>query len=166
MAPRTTVVAASIAATLSLCFVQSAAAQVARPRADFSPAAIRAAASAAAPLGGARVEAKAADIERQRPSILMTSLYATTALVQGLDAHSTLKAIHVGATERNPMMSFLTSHPPVFVALKTGAAAGLIVAGRKLAKHSKLKAAIALIAIDSTYAVIVAHNYKVAARLR
>lgn len=164
MIPRTTFVAALIALALTPCFVQPAAAQDAPARVSFTPSRLKTSAVAAA--RAARFDASVTSIERTRPSMLMTSLYVTTAVVQGLDTHSTLSAIHVGARERNPMMSYLTSHPPVFVALKAGAAAGLIVAGRRLAKHSKLRAAIALIAIDSTYALIVAHNYKVAARLR
>ena len=164
MVLRNVFVAALFALTFSPCFIRSAAAQYAPARVNFAPASLRS--SAFAPERAVRFDAKAPDLEKRRPSILMTSLYATTALVQGLDAHSTLKAISVGATERNPIMSFLTSHPPVFVALKAGAAAGLIVAGRRLAKHNKVHAAIALIAIDSAYAFIVAHNYRVAARLR
>jgi hypothetical protein len=87
-------------------------------------------------------------------------------LTQGLDAHSTLKALNAGATERNPLMSFLTSHPPAFLALKTSAAAGLIFAGQRIAKHNKVHAALALVAVNSAYLVIATHNYRVASRLR
>ena len=63
-------------------------------------------------------------------------------------------------------MSYFTSHPPAFVALKAGAAAGLIFAGHRLARHNKFHAVVALVAIDSAYAIIAAHNYRVANRLR
>jgi hypothetical protein len=164
MAPRKTFVTALVALTLSPCFVRSAAAQEPSARPNFYS--VMAAPLADAPARAPMFDGKAASVERPRPSIFMTSLYTTTAIVQGLDAHSTLKAIHAGATERNPMMTPFTAHPPAFVALKAGAAAGLIFAGRRLARHSKLQAAIALIAIDSTYAIIAAHNYRVANRLK
>jgi hypothetical protein len=99
-------------------------------------------------------------------SMVLSALYATTALSQGLDAHSTMRALNAGATERNPLMSYLTSHPPAFVALKTGAAAGLIYAGQRLAKRNKTHAVIALVAVNSAYLTIAAHNYRVASRLR
>ena len=101
-----------------------------------------------------------------RPSVVMTSLYATTALMQGLDAHSTMKAINAGAVEKNPLMSYLTSHPTAFVALKTGAAVSLIYAGRRLAKRNKTHAVIALVAVNSAYLIIATHNYRVANSLR
>ena len=103
-----------------------------------------------------------AEATSRRPSIVMTSLYATTALMQGLDAHSTMKAINRGAVEKNPLMSYLTSHPAAFVALKAGAAAGLIFAGKRLAKRSKTQAIIALAAVNSAYFAIALHNYRVA----
>jgi len=166
MAPRKMLVAALAAFTLSPVCVRAALAQdaPATPRVRFAPVSF--APAAYVPLRVALFDAKASDLDRPRGSALMTSLYATTVLVQGLDAHSTLKAISVGATERNPLMHALTSSPPAFVALKAGAAVGLVFAGRRLARHNKVHAAIALIAIDSAYALIAMHNYKVAARLR
>jgi len=150
----------------SLGLARTAAAQSAPAHVDFSRAAIVAAVAAAG--APAAREDRAATIEPSdsHGSALMTSLYATTALVQGLDAHSTLTALHHGAHEGNPLMAYLTGHPPAFVALKAGAATGLIMAGRRLAKHSKLEAAVALIAIDSAYFAIAAHNYSIANRPR
>ena len=43
--------------------------------------------------------------ERPRRSALMTSLYTSTALMQGLDVHSTLRAFKNGAREGNPLMA-------------------------------------------------------------
>jgi len=113
----------------------------------------------------AAVNTKAEDIT-PRPSKVMFALYATTALMQGLDAHSTMKALDRGATEKNPLMSYLTSHPAAFVALKAGAAASLIFAGKRLAKRSKTQAIIALAAVNSAYFAIALHNYRVANSVR
>src|SRR4051812_24855353 len=73
-----------------------------------------------------RDDATPPSVEHSGKSAILTSLYATTALMQGLDVHSTMTAIHAGAVERNPAMSYLTGHPAAFVAMKSAAAAGLI----------------------------------------
>jgi len=128
--------AALVALTLTPCFVRPAAAKVTRPRDSTSR--LRPRRRRQRPgrpprhrFGPTERVATAPESEKRRPSIVMMSLYSATALVQGLDAHSTLKAINAGATERNPLMHALTAHPPVFVALKAGAAAGLIFAGQR-----------------------------------
>ena len=166
MRSRITFVIAFLALTLAPRLVSSAAAQDPAPQPDVFPVSFMPASLAGKSAAARPSHDKAAPVERSRPSILMTSLYATTALVQGMDAHSTLKALDAGATERNAAMKAFTARPPAFVALKTGAAAGLIFAGRRLARHSKVQAAVALIAVDSAYFFIAAHNYKVANRLR
>lgn len=164
MISRQTFVAVLVALTSSFFVVRSAAAQDVPARVDFSHPFVMSAASA--PVRAAGPDVAAAVVEKPRTSMLLKSLYATTAIVQGLDAHSTLKAINAGAREGNPLMSPFASHPPAFVALKAGAAAGLIVAGRRLARHNKVQAAVALIAINSAYALVAVHNYRTAARMR
>lgn len=103
---------------------------------------------------------------RKGPSFVMATLYTATALGQALDAHSTLSALHSGAKERNPIMGALAKHPPAFIALKAGAAVGLIYAGHSVAKKNKKQAIIVLAAIDAAYFAIAAHNYHVAGRQR
>src|SRR5215831_15454524 len=61
----------------------------------------------------------------QRPSAL-TSLYVGSALLQGFDTYSTLKVLHAGGAEANPMMRGVTSNPAAFIALKAGIAAASI----------------------------------------
>jgi len=46
--------------------------------------------------------------------------------------------------------------------MKAGAAAGIILAARSMAKRNKFAAVITLIGINSAYAAIVSHNYRVA----
>jgi hypothetical protein len=97
---------------------------------------------------------------------LMGSLYASTAVLQALDIHSTLKGLDRGATEANPMMSGLAARKGAFVATKIGVSAATILAARQMAKKNKLAAALTLVGINSLYAVVVSHNYKVVRSLR
>jgi len=164
MTPRRLVVVALLLMGSMLAVSRPAAAQIVnRPRLNFHDLNF----DSVAPAAPARSEDSASEPRApHKPSVLMTSLYGLTALAQALDAHSTMSALHAGAREGNPVMAALTSHPPAFIALKAGAAVGLIYAGHSVAKHSKLQAVIALAAIDSVYFAIAAHNYHVAARLR
>jgi hypothetical protein len=99
---------------------------------------------------------------RDRPSTLMTSLYASTVLMQALDVHSTLSAFSVGATEANPMMEGVTRTPAMFIAVKAGVAASTIFAAKQVYKRNKVAAVVTLVAINSAYAMVVSHNYRVA----
>jgi Domain of unknown function (DUF5658) len=105
-------------------------------------------------------------IARPRRSAFMTSLYTSTALMQGLDVHSTLLAFQHGARESNPLMAGITSNRAVFVATKAAVAVGTILAARSVSKHNKVMAAVTLVAINSAYALVVSHNYQVARAAR
>jgi hypothetical protein len=94
------------------------------------------------------------------------SLYATTAIMQALDVRSTLTAFQSGAVEGNPLMSQITKSRAGFVAMKAGIAASTILSAHQMAKHNKVAAIVTLVAVNSAYAVIVSHNYKVAQSLR
>jgi hypothetical protein len=97
---------------------------------------------------------------------LMVSLYATTATMQALDVHSTLRALDRGALEANPIMGRLVHNRPAFIATKAAVATGTILVARQVAKRNKIAAAVTLIAINSAYAYVAHHNYKVARQLR
>ena len=94
----------------------------------------------------------------------MLSLYATTAIVQGLDAHSTFRAIDAGAVERNPLLGSIADHRPAFIALKAGIAVAAIYAGHSLSRKRRVVAIVALVGIDVVYGSLVARNYRVANR--
>jgi hypothetical protein len=103
----------------------------------------------------------------QRPKFgtsksLLNSLYATTALMQALDIHSTYRALNAGAIEGNPAMGRLTSNPGAFIATKAAVAAGSIWAANRIAKKNKVAAIVTLVAVNSAYAMIVSHNYRLA----
>ena len=96
------------------------------------------------------------------PAVLMKSMYATTAVMQALDLHSTLQAFKAGAVEGNPLMAGITKNRVAFVATKAAVAASTMFAARQIAKRSKVGAVITMVAVNSAYAMIVRHNYKLA----
>jgi hypothetical protein len=103
---------------------------------------------------------------RRGPSFLMQSLYAATVVVQGLDTHSTFRALDAGGQEGNPFIGKLAEHRPAFLLFKAGIAASAIYLGRDMSKGHKVRAAITLIAINSAYLALVANNYRVAASMQ
>ena len=104
--------------------------------------------------------------ERRTSSSLLTSLYATTAVVQVLDVHSTLLALKAGAVEGNPLMAGVVNNRGAFLATKAAVAASTILAARQIAKKSRIGAIVTMVAVNSAYAMIVRHNYSLASRRR
>lgn len=103
---------------------------------------------------------------QKRISPVLSSLYASTALMQALDVHSTLLALDRGASEANPIMKGIVKNKAAFIALKAGIAAGTIFAARETAKKNRVAAIVTLVAMNSAYAMIINHNYKVARERR
>ena len=99
---------------------------------------------------------------QKRIDPMMSSLYVSTALMQGLDIHSTMKALNSGAIEANPLMKGVTGNKAAFIAMKAGIAAGTIFAAHKASKKNRVAAIVSLVAINSVYAMVVNQNYKVA----
>ena len=99
-------------------------------------------------------------------SALLTSLYVTTAITQALDIHSTMRAMDRGGVETNPLLSGIAGNKAAFIAVKSAVAAGSIFAARRLAKRNKVAAIATLFALNTAYAFVAHHNYKVAATLR
>jgi hypothetical protein len=96
----------------------------------------------------------------------LVGLYATTATLQMLDVRSTYAVLARGGAEGNPVMSRVVQNKPAFVAVKAALAAGTIIAARQMAKRSRLAAVVTLVALNSAYATVVAHNFSVARRLQ
>ena len=101
-----------------------------------------------------------------RRSPLLASLYASTAMWQALDVHSTLRILDRGGFEGNPMLAGLTQNRSAFIATKAAIAAGSIYAASRLGRHNKFAAVAALVGIDAAYALVVSHNYALARSLR
>jgi hypothetical protein len=126
------------------------AASIARPSQGLAPV--------ATPTGRGTFDA-------HRPGLL-PALYASTIVLQVLDAHSTMTALDRGAHEANPLMQGVARNRGALLAVKTGAAAGTIYLAEKMWKRNRA-GALALMAVTNAIdGFVVAHNYRVASRLR
>ncbi|HYN10684.1 MAG TPA: DUF5658 family protein [Vicinamibacterales bacterium] len=99
-------------------------------------------------------------------SPMLKSLYASTAIMQGLDVHSTMSVLNRGGGEANPLMAGLVRNKAAFIGVKAAVAASTILAARQIGKRNKVAAVATLVAINSAYALVVQHNYRVARNLR
>ena len=108
-----------------------------------------------APLHPARVEAGSL----RRPAAL-PALYLSFAVLQGLDAHSTLTAVRGGGREVNPAVKGLVNQPASFVGAKIAATAGTLYLTERLWKKHRVAAVVLMVAVNATYGAIVANNYR------
>lgn len=97
---------------------------------------------------------------------ILVPLYTSFAVLQALDVHSTRVAVARGAVERNPLAAGLVNRPAAFIAVKAGAVAGTVYLAERVRPHSRVGAILVMGALNSLYATVVAHNYRVAARAR
>jgi hypothetical protein len=117
--------------------------------------------AAVAPLDARRFEPP----RTHRPASL-PALYVSFAVLQGLDAHSTLTAVRAGRSEANPALKGVVSQPAAFVGVKLAAAAGTVYLTERLWKTHRAAAVVLMVALNATYGAIVANNYRGAARRR
>jgi hypothetical protein len=96
----------------------------------------------------------------------LKSLYATTVVMQALDIHSTMAVVSRGGAEANPLMAGLVDNKAAFIGVKAAVTATTIFAARKISKRSKTAAIVMLVAVNSAYALVVSHNYRVARSLQ
>jgi len=101
-------------------------------------------------------------IRKTATSALMNTLYASTAVMQALDVHSTFRALDAGAVEANPLLGGLAKNRAAFVAVKAAVAVSTILATRQIARRSRVGAVITSLAVNSAYAMIVRNNYRLA----
>ena len=95
----------------------------------------------------------------RRPRALIP-LYVSFASLQGLDAHSTTRALKRGAAEANPLMRGLAEHPAGLIAVKAAATTGVVLAGEKMWKRNRVAAIVFMAAANSAMAWVVQHNYR------
>ena len=99
--------------------------------------------------------------ELRRPDALMP-LYASLVALQGLDIHSTRRALSSGSgREANPAMRGVVKNGAAFLAVKAGATAGVIWASEKMWKKNRKRAVIFAAVVNVAMAAIVANNYRV-----
>lgn len=95
---------------------------------------------------------------------VLVPLYLSFAALQALDAHSTFRALDAGGAEANPLMAGLAGNRAAFMAVKAGVTASTIYLVEKVRVKSRTAAVVLMAAINSAYATIVAHNYRVTRR--
>ena len=95
----------------------------------------------------------------RRPRALVP-LYVSFASLQGLDAHSTTRALNRGAAEGNPLMRGLAAHPVGLVAIKAAATTGVVYAGEKMWKRNRAAAVVFMVVANSAMVWVVQHNYR------
>ena len=95
------------------------------------------------------------------PKGVQPALYGGLVVLQGLDVHSTLRAINAGHYESNPVMRWSVQHPAAFISMKAAASAATIYVAEKIRKRYPKRAMLFMAAVNSAYALIVVHNYNV-----
>jgi hypothetical protein len=101
-------------------------------------------------------------VRRERPQWL-TPMHIATVTMQMLDAHSTYAAIHdAHIVEANPLMRSMAENTATLVAVKAGVAAAIVYSTEKLARRHRVAAFATALAVNSAYAMLVAHNYSIA----
>ena len=90
------------------------------------------------------------------------SLIVSFAALQLMDAHSTVKALGAGGRESNPAMAGLASNRTALFAVKAGTAAATAYFAERLSRNHPRRATILMVVLNTAYAGIVAHNYRVA----
>jgi hypothetical protein len=95
---------------------------------------------------------------------LRRSMYVSFAALQIMDGISTRKALGNGASEANPAMSGLVRNGAALFAVKAGTAAATTFFAERLSKNHPRAATIMMAVLNTAYAAIVAHNYRVASR--
>jgi hypothetical protein len=92
---------------------------------------------------------------------ILLPLYVSFATLQVLDVHSTSRALAAGGVEANPVMRGVAGNPAALLAVKAGVTASTIVLAEKVRSKSRVGAILLMAALNSTYATVVAHNYRV-----
>jgi hypothetical protein len=110
------------------------------------------------------IKAQAPHESADQTAALRRSLYVSFAVLQALDARSTLAALRNGGAEANPLMAGAASNPGALLAVKMGAGAATIFVAEHVAKRNPVASLLIMAAMNSAYATIVAHNYSVAGR--
>ena len=102
----------------------------------------------------------------RRPAVL-PALYASSAVLQGYDAYSTLTVLKHGGVEQNPLMRGVVKSPAAFVALKAGMATASIMAAEHMWKrNNRVGAILTMVATNSAMAMVAAHNARVLRQVR
>lgn len=132
--------------------------------AEMEPTPISDAAAAAdAFLAPSRSKTSLASRSVRRPAPLVP-LYASLAVLQGLDIYTTSSAMSRGAVEANPGMQAVAGNAWASTAVKAAATAGSIYFIERAWKQNRKGAVILATVINAATAAVVAHNTQVSGR--
>jgi hypothetical protein len=92
-------------------------------------------------------------------------MYIAHGALQAADVATTLAAINRGAREANPLMQGAAGHPAALVGVKAAATVATVFTVEQVRKRNPTAAIVALVAINSTLAVVAVHNARVAASM-
>ena len=107
----------------------------------------------------------AAVLPKATSSPAIPLLYAGMIALQAMDIVSTHKALsRPGTYEANPVFGSVGGSLGAQIALKAGATAGIIYLTERMRKTNKVGAIVTMIALNSAYATLVAHNYAAGVR--
>jgi hypothetical protein len=121
--------------------------------------------SASLPLGAPLARGTArpfdADLHVSR-GVALPVLYGTLAGLQAYDGWTTVKAVHLGATEGNPAVAGLASNARAMWAVKAGATLGSIYLAERLWRQHRRGTAIAtMLAVNGVMAAVAINNASV-----
>jgi hypothetical protein len=96
---------------------------------------------------------------------VLRGLYGSFVALQVLDVVSTRRVLGLGGVESNPIMAPFVRNTGTFIALKAAGTATTVLLTEKLSKKSRIAAIATAVAVNSAYAMVVSHNFKVARTL-
>jgi len=102
----------------------------------------------------------------QRPTTSLNVLCVSFAALQALDLHSTFRALGTGARESNPVLGGFANNKAAMIGVKAATTVGTVYLVRKFGVKNRVASTILMAAANSAYAIIVAHNYRVAGARR
>lgn len=97
---------------------------------------------------------------------VLSSLHAITGVVQTYDGMLTLRVLHAGGIETNPLIKPVASSEKAMIAVKVAAAVATVMGAESLWRNNhKLGAILASVAANSAMAMVAHHNAGVLRRL-
>lgn len=99
------------------------------------------------------------EVDRERPRALMP-LYAMQITLNGLDVHSTMRALEAGHREGNPLLKDGSSR--TMIGAKVASSALSIYLAEKLWKKNRVAAVVMVASINAGLMAVVANNYRLA----
>jgi hypothetical protein len=91
-------------------------------------------------------------------------LWVSFAALQALDMQSTFKGLQTGGREANPVAGTFIGSGVGFASMKIATAGAVIYLTNRVQKRNRAAAIVTMVALDSAYAFVVAHNYAVQQR--